>query len=103
MSDLSLISGAMARVRTAPPSTLAGEAVSATDLALGSPDLPPTDGMLFSGESVRVVVRPSGTEPKLKCYLQVQLPATDDLDGARAAAAARVAAARADMAQALDL
>lgn len=103
VSDLSLISDAMARVRTAPPSTLAGEPVAATDLALGSADLPPTDGMLFAGDSVRVVVRPSGTEPKLKCYLQVQLPASDDLAGARAAAGERMAAARADMARALGL
>ncbi len=103
VSDLSLISDAMARVRATPPSTLAGEPVSATDLALGSADLPPTDGMKFSGDSVRVVVRPSGTEPKLKCYLQVQQPVTDDLVAARDAAAGRMAAARAEMAQALGL
>ncbi|HQY99513.1 MAG TPA: phospho-sugar mutase [Propionicimonas sp.] len=105
VSDLSLISDAMARVRSAPPSVLAGEAVSALDLAAGSPELPPTDGMLFEGETVRVVVRPSGTEPKLKCYLQVKLPAvgSDGLPGARAKAAEVMAAARLDMAAALGL
>jgi phosphomannomutase len=103
VADLTLIGAAMARVRSAPPSELAGEPVAASDLALGSADLPPTDGMLFAGDSVRVVVRPSGTEPKLKCYLQVQLPPTNDLAGARAVAGGRMAAARADMARALGL
>ena len=105
VADLSLISDAMARVRSMPPSVLAGEAVSARDLASGSAELPPTDGMLFEGGSVRVVVRPSGTEPKLKCYLQVKLPvdASQDLDAARARAAEVMAAARQDMAAALGL
>ena len=51
------------------------------DLADGSPDLPPTDGVLITGESIKVVVRPSGTEPKLKCYLEARSPVTsaDDL------------------------
>ncbi|MFN8137222.1 MAG: phospho-sugar mutase [Propionicimonas sp.] len=105
VADLSLISDAMARVRATPPSVLAGEPVTAVDLAAGSAQLPPTDGMLFSGGSVRVVVRPSGTEPKLKCYLQVRLGVEEsqDLVLARARAAEVMAAARADMAAALGL
>lgn len=103
VADLTLIADAMARVRTTPPARLAGEVVSATDLASGSAELPPTDGMLFAGESVRVVVRPSGTEPKLKCYLQVRLPAGGDLGSDRARAAERMARARADMTTALGL
>lgn len=105
VADLSLISDAMARVRATPPSVLAGEPVTAVDLAEGSAQLPPTDGMLFSGGSVRVVVRPSGTEPKLKCYLQVRLGVEEsqDLVLARARAAEVMAAARADMAAALGL
>lgn len=103
VSDLNLITEAMARVRTAPPLELAGEPVSATDLALGSPDLPPTDGMLFSGERVRVVVRPSGTEPKLKCYLQVKLAPGGELAADRAIASALMAQARHEMARALGL
>jgi phosphomannomutase len=105
VADLALIGEAMARVRTLPPATLAGEPVTATDLALGSADLPPTDGMLFNGDSVRVVVRPSGTEPKLKCYLQVRLPAaaSQDLGSARARAGELMGRARADMAAALGL
>jgi phosphomannomutase len=101
VADLTLISNAMARVRTQPPTTLAGEPVTAVDLAEGSADLPPTDGMAFTGASVRVVVRPSGTEPKLKCYLQVTAPG--DLGAARAAAAAKLAQLRADMTAVLGL
>jgi phosphomannomutase len=43
-----------------------------TDLAQGANELPPTDGLRFDLEDgSRVIIRPSGTEPKLKCYLQV--------------------------------
>jgi phosphomannomutase len=105
VSDLSLIADAMARVRATPPSVLAGEPVTARDLATGSADLPPTDGMLFEGGSVRVVVRPSGTEPKLKCYLQVKLGVAErqDLAGARSRAGELMSRARADMTAALGL
>jgi phosphomannomutase len=45
------------------------------DLAEGSADLPPTDGLSYLSEAGdRVIIRPSGTEPKLKCYLEVVLP-----------------------------
>lgn len=101
VADLTLISDAMARVRSQPPSMLAGEPVTAVDLAQGSAELPPTDGMLFIGASVRVVVRPSGTEPKLKCYLQVTAPG--ELTVARAAAAAKLTQLRADMTAVLGL
>jgi phosphomannomutase len=101
VADLTLISDAMARVRSQPPTELAGEPVTAVDLAEGSAELPPTDGMLFTGASVRVVVRPSGTEPKLKCYLQVTAPG--ELTEARAAAAAKLAQLRADMTAVLGL
>ena len=99
-------SDAMARLRTQPPSHLADEPVQLTDLALGSPDLPPTDGLLFEGSAVRVVVRPSGTEPKLKCYLQARRPlaeSRDDLGAARAAATQVLDALRTDIAAALAL
>jgi phosphomannomutase len=105
VSELHLIGEAMARMRATPPSMLAGEAVGATDLAAGSAGLPPTDGMLFEGAAIRVVVRPSGTEPKLKCYLQVKLGEADcqDLVAARKHAGELMAQARADMAAALGL
>jgi phosphomannomutase len=48
------------------------------------------------------VVRPSGTEPKLKCYLEVVLDAVDGVPAARLAAAARLDAVRRDLADALS-
>jgi phosphomannomutase len=106
VDDLTVITDAIARLRAQPPTHLAGEPVEVTDLALGSPDLPPTDAILLAGAAVRVVVRPSGTEPKLKCYLQARrslAESREDLTAARAAAAQVLAALQADVATALGL
>jgi phosphomannomutase len=103
VADLGLITAAMARIRQSPPSSLAGEPVQVVDLADGSAELPPTDGVLFSGARVRVVVRPSGTEPKLKCYLQIRLAPGTELAADRAEASALMAQARDEMARALGL
>ncbi len=105
VSDLSLIGDAMARLRADLPTELAGVPVTASDLGEGWNGLPPTDGVLFEGEGVRAVARPSGTEPKLKVYLQVSLPPerSGDLDAARAEAAAVMEQLKADMAAALGL
>ncbi|ORW06853.1 phospho-sugar mutase [Mycolicibacter longobardus] len=87
----------MSRLRADPPGVLAGFTVTATDLLHRNG--PVTDALEFAGEhdgtSVRVVVRPSGTEPKLKCYLEVARAPSDDLIGDRAEAW-RVCAAVAD-------
>ena len=103
--DTAVIREAMARLRAAPPARLAGEPVVTRDLGLGSADLSPTDGLLLAGEVVRVVVRPSGTEPKLKCYLQVRLDPTQcvDLAAARARARDLMAELRTEVASALGL
>ncbi|GAB2629910.1 phospho-sugar mutase [Nocardioides ginkgobilobae] len=98
VSDLSLISDAMQRLRTSPPTSLGGLSVLAIDdLALGSDALPPTDGLRFRLDSgARVVVRPSGTEPKIKCYLEVVVPvepASENPDQVDAVEAARISAA----------
>ncbi|MFH8614164.1 phospho-sugar mutase [Streptomyces sp. NPDC017979] len=81
VDDLDVIRTAMARLRSAPPVELAGLAVtSAEDLARGEGGLPPTDGLRYhlAGDyRARVIVRPSGTEPKLKCYLEVVIPVPD--------------------------
>ncbi|MHB1973640.1 MAG: phospho-sugar mutase [Acidimicrobiales bacterium] len=63
----------VARWRDDPPASLAGHAVSeVVDLALGTGSLPPTDAVVLKmGTTGRVVLRPSGTEPKLKAYLEV--------------------------------
>ncbi|MDO8144352.1 MULTISPECIES: phospho-sugar mutase [Isoptericola] len=72
-SDLSEIPAAVSRLRAEPPRELGGSPVRVVaDLADGYEGLPPTDGVLLLAEDdTRVVVRPSGTEPKLKCYLEV--------------------------------
>jgi phosphomannomutase len=106
VEDLSLIDDAMARLRATPPTSLGGRAVeSAEDLAAGSADLPPTDGLRYRlAEGGRVVVRPSGTEPKLKAYLEVVIPVDrDDVASARDLAAAALAAITSDLSEALAL
>ncbi len=106
VDDVSIIADAMNRLRAQPPTHLAGEPVEVSDLALGSPDLPPTDGILLAGAAVRVVVRPSGTEPKLKCYLQARRPLAEsraDLSAARAAAQQVLDGLRVDIADVLGL
>ncbi len=107
VEDLSLITAAMERLRATPPAELGGLAVERVDdLALGSADLPPTDGLRFHlADGARVVVRPSGTEPKLKCYLEVVVPVDDEagVDAARISAAARLDALGADATAALGL
>ncbi|WP_141580946.1 phospho-sugar mutase [Actinomadura sp. WMMA1423] len=103
VEDLSLITAAMARLRADPPRELGGRRVeSFDDLARSTGGLPPTDGLRFrlAGGS-RVVVRPSGTEPKLKCYLEVVLPVEDDVAAVRARAASDLEALRADVSAAV--
>jgi phosphomannomutase len=92
-------------LRAAPLATLGGRAVEARDdLAVGVGGLPPTDGLRYRlAGGARVVVRPSGTEPKLKCYLEVVVPVTGEVAGARAAAAAELDALKADLGAALGL
>lgn len=110
-ADLDQIPATMARVRQDPPRTLAGSpVVEVTDLSTGVDGLPPTDGLrLLAEDGTRVIVRPSGTEPKVKCYLEVVVPVPDgdaggDPVGAtRASARERIEAVRADVAAALGL
>jgi phosphomannomutase len=109
VTDLSEIADAMARLRAAPPATLGGLAVEQVDdLSLGSADLPPTEGLRYRlAEGARVVVRPSGTEPKLKCYLEVVAPVEEGepggVDAARIAATGRLDAIRTDLSAAAGL
>ena len=82
----------MARLRAHPPAALAGLPVTGTtDLAAGADGLPPSDVLTYHVPGARVVIRPSGTEPKLKAYLEVVEPVGGgSLGDARAAATARL-------------
>ena len=101
VTDLADIAAAMDRLRTSPPASLGGLDVEAVDdLSTGSADLPPTDGLRYRlAEGGRVIVRPSGTEPKIKCYLEVVVPVTpeDGVAAARISAAGRLDAIGADI------
>jgi phosphomannomutase len=101
VTDLARIGEVMASLRTAPPTVVAGLAVlGVEDLSAGVGGLPPTDGLRFTlAGQTRVIVRPSGTEPKVKCYLQsVQHVGAGSLADARAAARQRLDAVAADVA-----
>jgi phosphomannomutase len=93
VDGLARMQAAVDALAASPPASLAGAAVTEVeDLRLGR-RLPPTDGIVLRGEGVRLVVRPSGTEPKLKCYAEAVVPVTGgDVAAARAQGAARVEA-----------
>ncbi|MBQ0906687.1 phospho-sugar mutase [Micromonospora sp. U21] len=99
VDDLREIADAMARIRAATPTTLLGHPVDSTqDL------LPDADVVILRTGAARVVIRPSGTEPKLKAYLEVVEPVPDgDVAAARARAAAAIAQLRTEIAAALGL
>ena len=100
-----VLSATMRRVRENPPTTLGGVMVSdVIDLELGVDGLAPTEGLLWRlGERGRVVVRPSGTEPKLKAYIEVVGDPTGELDLERQAATALLGALREDLTRVLAL
>jgi phosphomannomutase len=71
VKDLSIIENLMTRLRANPLPELAGSSVAFTDFLNGWGEFPGTDAIQFDlADGRRVIVRPSGTEPKLKCYLQ---------------------------------
>jgi len=71
LDDLAGVSAVLERLRTGPPASLGGFPVRTTDdLRDGYAGLPPTDGLRFGLDEARVIVRPSGTEPKLKAYIE---------------------------------
>jgi len=71
VKDLTIIEKLMARLRANPLKELAGVQLAVTDFLEGWGEFPGTDAIQFDlADGRRVIVRPSGTEPKLKCYLQ---------------------------------
>jgi phosphomannomutase len=92
-ADPAVFAAAMARLRAAPPATLLGAPLSTVE------DLrPESDVLILRAEGCRVVVRPSGTEPKLKAYLEVVVPVAGAVDAARKAAADRLATLKEEVA-----
>jgi phosphomannomutase len=73
VSDMSAIAALLAGLRKNPPREIAGKDVeSIDDLAAPTDGLPPTDGLrIWLAGGVRIIIRPSGTEAKLKCYIEV--------------------------------
>jgi phosphomannomutase len=83
----------MSRLRVAAPTELAGQPItSMSDLTGGTADLPSADVLRYRMRGARVVIRPSGTEPKIKAYLEVVEPVL----GGRLGEARRAARARMD-------
>jgi phosphomannomutase len=107
VADLGLLDAMMNRLRVSPPESFASSAVETfVDLAEGSEHLPPTDGLLYlTRDQTRVIIRPSGTEPKLKCYLEVLRPVESaaELPEARQAARLALDAVTCDVREALGL
>ncbi len=96
VTDLREIDALMGRLRNKPPGSLLDDPVTVTDL------LPEADVLILRAGSTRVVVRPSGTEPKLKAYLEVVEPVPDGaVPAARERAAAALAALRTEVDEAL--
>ncbi|WP_261562565.1 phospho-sugar mutase [Frankia tisae] len=86
-ADVTRIAAAMRRLRAQPPARLAGRAVTGRRDLLDDGALPASDVFVLFLDDNRVTFRPSGTEPKLKVYLEVVEPVA-------AGAATAVAAAR---------
>lgn len=103
MSDLAAIPAAVALLRSTPPTQVAGlKVIEVVDLKNGWNGLPPTDGIMLLLEGGRVIARPSGTEPKLKCYLEVIVD-DKDLAKAKATADSLIQQMKKDMAVALGV
>ena len=80
VSDMSAITRLLEGLRKNPPTTIAGRIVEKIDdLAVPIGNLPPTDGLrIWLSGGIRIIVRPSGTEAKMKCYIEVITSTVDE-------------------------
>ena len=60
----------LCNIRKYPPEEIGGEKFLFDDFKDGIFGLPPSDVLRFKSADYRIIVRPSGTEPKIKIYLQ---------------------------------
>lgn len=76
VNSLTEVSTLMGGLRVNPPNEIAGRKVeSIDDLEKPSNNLPPTDGLrIWLAGGIRIIIRPSGTEAKMKCYVEVIAP-----------------------------
>ena len=79
VADIAQVDTVLARLRATPPSSLAGNALTQIDDLLVPKDgLPPTNGLRYwFGPHIRIIIRPSGTEAKMKCYIEVCAPKSE--------------------------
>jgi phosphomannomutase len=90
-ADQADIPAVMARLRAHPPRSIAGHAISQVrDLVIDPGELPKADVLIFELQTARVVIRPSGTEPKIKAYVETVTPVTNDLTAAQTTAHAEL-------------
>ena len=80
VADMTAITKLLAGLRQNPPAEIAGRKVeSIDDLAAPKDGLPPTDGLrIWLAGGIRIIVRPSGTEAKMKCYIEVITKTSDE-------------------------
>lgn len=81
---LARVTAAMADLRAAPPAQVAGRRVAHVEDLLTGERLPPSDVLVWTLAGARLVIRPSGTEPKCKTYAESVEPVRgEDVDAAR--------------------
>jgi len=82
VTDVKRLALVISSIRTTQPLDIAGIRITRfDDLAVATPELPATDGLRFFLEGdIRIIIRPSGTEPKLKCYIEVVRPTASEHD-----------------------
>jgi len=76
VNSIAQVDTLLARLRKNPPQSIGGFALTqADDLERPTDGLPPTNGLRYwFGPNLRVIIRPSGTEAKMKCYIELCAP-----------------------------